>query len=227
MPSNAIVLPQRALLVSRIPVLSRSVAALLVEIMTTPSLVSVTTSSEALAYLRSNLFDAIVCDASACAEDLEALVMAARPSRKVFLDLEWDRQTASALRLLGADAYLSWTLSSEQMRRILREVLAGRVWFGEACGECPARSVSPGPGSQRLSRRQRDVHRLLERGCSNQDIADALEMSPATVKIHVNAILRALGAKNRTEAAVFNCRLAPRRCVTCRLPSDAPPGQLS
>jgi DNA-binding NarL/FixJ family response regulator len=226
LPTKAIRLPQRALLVSRIPVLSQSVAALLSDVMKAPSLVSVGSPAEALAYLKSNLFDVIVCDASACSADLEPLVMAATASRKIFLDMECDLATSRALRLLGADAYIPWTLPTDEMRRVLHEVLSGRVWFGSPCAECPAQTVSPDQVCRRLSRRQRDVHRLLERGCSNKDIADALEMSPATVKIHVNAILKALGAKNRTEAAVY-ARYGLRACATCRLPGEAAPSRAS
>lgn len=219
MSTNAILLPQRALLVSRIPVLSQSLAALLSEVMYAPSLVSVGSSAEALAYLSSNLFDVVVCDAGACAEDLEALVMAAKAGRKIFLDMECDAVTSRSLRQLGADAYLSWAMPTDEMRHILQSVLAGKVWFGGPCAGCPAQVVPSDQGRRRLSRRQRDVHRLLERGYSNKDIADALEMSPSTVKIHVNAILKALGAKNRTEAAVYS-RYGLRACATCRLPAE-------
>lgn len=55
----------------------------------------------------------------------------------------------------------------------------------------------------RLTRRQRDVLDLLRQGASNRDIAGKLGIGEGTVKLHVSAILRALGVKNRTMAAAM------------------------
>jgi DNA-binding CsgD family transcriptional regulator len=51
-----------------------------------------------------------------------------------------------------------------------------------------------------LTRRELDVLRLLAEGNSNKAAADALVVSAATVKFHVNGILRKLHAANRAEA---------------------------
>jgi len=53
----------------------------------------------------------------------------------------------------------------------------------------------------KLTKRQREVLQLLARGMSNKQIARALKIAEATTKIHMAALLRALGARNRTEAA--------------------------
>ena len=42
---------------------------------------------------------------------------------------------------------------------------------------------------------------LLARGRSNKEIARALNIAEATTKIHMAALLRTLGVRNRTEAA--------------------------
>jgi len=53
-----------------------------------------------------------------------------------------------------------------------------------------------------LSRPQQDVlFRLLD-GAPNKRIAQQLDLSEGTVKIHVANILRILGVNNRTEAVV-------------------------
>lgn len=52
-----------------------------------------------------------------------------------------------------------------------------------------------------LTLRQNDILALLANGASNKEIARRLELSEATVKLHVHRILRVLGGKNRTEAA--------------------------
>ena len=53
----------------------------------------------------------------------------------------------------------------------------------------------------KLTKRQREVLPLLARGLSNKEIARALAIAEATTKIHLAALLRALGVRNRTEAA--------------------------
>ena len=54
----------------------------------------------------------------------------------------------------------------------------------------------------RISPRQREVLHLLARGCSNQEIADALVVTVETVKRHVSSLLAKLGVDNRTQAAM-------------------------
>lgn len=53
-----------------------------------------------------------------------------------------------------------------------------------------------------LTARQIDVLRLLAKGLQNKEIADELGMSPSTVRVHVTAVLKALGVENRTQAAL-------------------------
>jgi two-component system nitrate/nitrite response regulator NarL len=67
-------------------------------------------------------------------------------------------------------------------------------------------SSCPAPASQGVtifSPRQLDVLRLLGEGQSNKRIARGLGLSPSTVKVHLGAVFRALGARNRLEAAVL------------------------
>jgi DNA-binding NarL/FixJ family response regulator len=54
-----------------------------------------------------------------------------------------------------------------------------------------------------LTPRQLEVMILLAEGVSNKEIARDLHIAEATAKIHVAAIMRTLGARNRTEAAVL------------------------
>jgi DNA-binding CsgD family transcriptional regulator len=60
--------------------------------------------------------------------------------------------------------------------------------------------------AQGLSRREVQVLRLMTRGKSNQEIAQAICRSPNTVANHVRNILHKLGAANRTEAAALAAR---------------------
>jgi DNA-binding NarL/FixJ family response regulator len=58
-----------------------------------------------------------------------------------------------------------------------------------------------------LSKRQVEVLRLLGKGMTNREIAEALFRSPHTIKLHVSAILERLKLKSRTQAALIASKL--------------------
>ena len=57
-----------------------------------------------------------------------------------------------------------------------------------------------------LSKRQREVLTLLLQGKPNKTISTQMDISQNTVKAHLTAIFRVLGARNRTEAVYFAAR---------------------
>lgn len=70
----------------------------------------------------------------------------------------------------------------------------------------PAESLDE-PTPEELTQRERQVLMLMAEGLANKTIANRLEISEHTVKFHVNAILRKLGAQSRTEAVMRATRL--------------------
>ena len=64
------------------------------------------------------------------------------------------------------------------------------------------RAAPAAPPDAALTARQAEIQRLLRDGLSNRDIAARLGIGEGTVKLHVSAILKRLGARNRTEAAL-------------------------
>jgi DNA-binding NarL/FixJ family response regulator len=59
----------------------------------------------------------------------------------------------------------------------------------------------------RLTQRQQEVLRLLAKGETNKNISRHLKVSENTVKVHVTAILKALGVSNRTQAVIVSQKL--------------------
>lgn len=57
-----------------------------------------------------------------------------------------------------------------------------------------------------MTPRQRDVAALVARGLSDKQIARELGRSPATIKNHVHAVLRATGVANRYDVAAALAR---------------------
>jgi two-component system nitrate/nitrite response regulator NarL len=66
-----------------------------------------------------------------------------------------------------------------------------------------------------LTRRQREITIMLAEGKSNKEIARELQVLEGTIKLHVRGILRSLGVRNRTEAAIVAMRAGylPRRTL--------------
>ena len=58
-----------------------------------------------------------------------------------------------------------------------------------------------------LSAREREVMLLAAEGLSNKEIAEQLEISNGTVKVHLQHIYCKLGIRNRTSLAMLAVRL--------------------
>jgi NarL family two-component system response regulator LiaR len=73
-----------------------------------------------------------------------------------------------------------------------------------------------------LTPREREVLRYIERGYSNQEIADSLTIEVGTVKNHVHNILKKLNVDNRKRAAMLARQVLPERRVEKIEPARRP-----
>jgi PAS domain S-box-containing protein len=64
-------------------------------------------------------------------------------------------------------------------------------------------SAPTGAHADALTGRQRQILDLIKDGCSNLEIASRLGITEGTAKLHVSAMLKRLGVRNRTEAAIL------------------------
>lgn len=105
----------------------------------------------------------------------------------------------------GADGFLLEDISGEELGQSLRRVAAGERVFPTVFSEfSEAKPAEEMPMRRRsLSAREIDILRHLLRGNSNKAIANQLNISEATVKVHVKALLRKIPASNRTQAAMW------------------------
>ncbi len=122
-----------------------------------------------------------------------------------------DRATILQCLGAGAQGYVLKSASALQFLRALETVLAGGVFAPASLSGKPiALATRPAPRVPvaheldpilaQLTDRQRDVFRLLAEGCATKTIARRLDLAVGTVKVHLAAIYRALGAHSRLEA---------------------------
>lgn len=116
-----------------------------------------------------------------------------------------------ALFELGIAGFVPKTSNSSIIEAAIRLILAGGRYLPPRIAELAtgrarsdgADALPPPPVfNARLTDRQLNVLRLMALGQSNKEIAKQIGLSPATVKAHVAAAMAALGAVNRTEAAL-------------------------
>ena len=132
---------------------------------------------------------------------LPAVIVSAEEEKRVIL------QTIT----YGAVGFITKSTPRKQMIQALEQVLAGSIYLpadiiraGSGAGEeSTAARREPEDLSDvlaTLTRKQLQVFERMSRGDSNKVIAYQLNIAESTVKAHVSAILRKLGATNRVQA---------------------------
>lgn len=125
----------------------------------------------------------------------------------VFTAFDTDERILAALRA-GAAGYLLKGAPREEIFGAIRTVAAGGSLLPPVVASRLLRHVRDGSEAapEALSPRQQEVLQLLTQGLQNKEIARALGITERTAKFHVEAVLRRLGATNRTEAAAIAAR---------------------
>jgi predicted ATPase/DNA-binding CsgD family transcriptional regulator len=128
-------------------------------------------------------------------------------------------RAASLWRTMGTTAR---TFDSQTARRFLQcrtatEQALGREAFQQAFNEGwanptlpsslprhqPGRPVADAARTARVTTRELQVARLIVKGMTNKEIAASLVLSPRTIDGHVERLLAKIGAKTRTQIAVW------------------------
>ena len=96
--------------------------------------------------------------------------------------------------ILKDDDYVS------RIDTIIRDLADGRVYLSPQAYEALAQATRAEGTEQPLSEREIEILRLAQRGLPNPQIAQALHISPGTVRNHLCAIYDKLGVHSRHEA---------------------------
>lgn len=107
----------------------------------------------------------------------------------------------------GACGYLLKSMPPEDIRAAVRMAASGQTAVASQLVDRLLHEYAEGrttrsPVLDRLTERETDVLREVAAGRSNTEIAARLFVSEGTVKTHIAAVLRKLGVRNRTQAAV-------------------------
>lgn len=126
----------------------------------------------------------------------------------VMVSADEDATTIHRALDFGAAGFIPKSAGLDVLTQALTAVLDGQLWSP------PHASAPPDNGDAQLARRvaslspqQLRVLMHLSEGRLNKQIAYDLEVTEATIKAHVTAILRKLGLYRRTQAAVLAQRL--------------------
>ncbi len=98
----------------------------------------------------------------------------------------------------GAQAYLLKAMSHTELVNAIRTVHAGAKFLPASI----SRRLAERPPGPALSTRELEVLELVAKGLSNREIGEALGISEATVKWHLNIIFSRLNVSDRTQATV-------------------------
>ncbi|MEV4823663.1 response regulator transcription factor [Micromonospora sp. NPDC049274] len=157
-------------------------------------------------------------------EATRRLVASGQPARIIMLTtFDLDEPVFAALRA-GASGFLLKDIRPDELAEAVRVVARGEALLAPTvtrrlldrfASELPG-GTSP-PALDALSAREIEVLTLVARALSNDEIAERLVLSRATVKTHLSAILLKLGLRDRVQAAVlaYECGLVR--------PGTAPP----
>jgi two-component system nitrate/nitrite response regulator NarL len=132
-------------------------------------------------------------------------------SYMVILSDRFDFQIMLEAFRMGAMGYIIKEISCERLVATLQLVAMGeRVLPPQLADELQSRpTLTDALEGERpvdaagLSDRELEILRWLIMGCPNKVISKRMDISEATVKVHVKAVLRKLRVKNRTQAAIW------------------------
>jgi DNA-binding NarL/FixJ family response regulator len=164
---------------------------------------------EVMAHLRAEPVDLVLLDLQLLEEPRAVSLRRLRetfPQQKIVVLAETDeRMTILDCLGAGANGYILKSTSTTQLLRAIEIILSGGVFApatlaGVQVSAPVAREVDASPLLAHLTDRQVEVFNLLSEGCATKTIARRLNLAVGTVKVHLAAIYRVLGAHNRVEA---------------------------
>ena len=141
-------------------------------------------------------------------ETIRALRAAGVDTRIVIFSVSDDHDDVLEALREGADGYLVKDMEPEELIEQIRLAGQGKMALSAELTQVLAQAIRGRPSASEaqpsmLTKREKDVLKLIAKGQSNKMIARSLDIAEGTVKVHVKRLLSKLGMRSRTEAAVW------------------------
>ena len=175
--------------------------------------VRTTSAEQALSEIRHRNPDLLVTEAQVNGEANDGIETVRRAHamapelKSIVLSSEQDQRRIAAAFDAGAIAYFVKPARPKDLPAAVRRAFGGPIYLSSA-GLAAAHERKPrtsggdtSSGDTRLTRREREILRLVMQGLTNTEVAQALWVTEPTVKFHLSNIYRKLGVSNRAEAA--------------------------
>jgi len=206
------------------PVVRRGLAVTLAEEADFEVVAEGATADDAVKAVREKRPDVVLLDVTMPGGGLAAAreISKLRPDTKVImLTIREDQDTVRAALKAGARGYITKGVDAFDLIASVRKVLTGesyvspelaaRLFAEEDAAGTPRSTATGGSTIDLLTEREQQILRLVGKGLSNQEIAGKLGLRENTVKHYVTPLLRKLGVRNRTEAALLAGSPATKR----------------
>ncbi len=113
-----------------------------------------------------------------------------------------------AVLAAGARGYVLKDAAADELVGAIRSVASGREYLQPSLGAAMIRwkgqaGASPGRNTVELTRREREILRLVALGYTNAEISEALSLAVRTVETHRSRIVRKTGAHTRAQLVRF------------------------
>lgn len=137
-------------------------------------------------------------------EGLNEIISIVPQSRVIVISASEDIQTMRKAGESGIVGYIPKSVDTKILSGALHLILAGGSYIPIEVikGGFVSNNNSHKENKSGLTKRQNEVLLLVAEGKSNKQIAYEMGVSEATVKLHINALLRTLGVTNRTQAVI-------------------------
>lgn len=140
-------------------------------------------------------------------DGLRELRAKAPNSRFVVISASEDIRNIKKVLDMGISGYIPKRSETKVLLSALKLVIDGGTYLPPSVMDSAASPHADARvarnGGKVLTPRQAEVLDYVAEGMSNKQIAYKMDVSEATVKLHINALLRAVGATNRTQAVII------------------------
>jgi DNA-binding NarL/FixJ family response regulator len=198
---------RKLLIVDQHPVLRQGIAVVLASRFERADVVEAETVEQAVMSSTGSTPDVVIVDPNIGGGDAMAVIAELRNAIAapiVAFAEHGDMRVLSQALKAGARACVRKDSSPDVLVRAIGAVGSGEFFIDPALADGPADARAAGGLS--LTERQREILQMYADGVHTERVAEALGLSPETIRTHTKRILAKLGANTRTQAVAIAVR---------------------